>query len=213
MAYIGSRPADKALTGADIEDGTIQIADLAATGTKDATTFLRGDGAFATVSAGFTLGTQVSASGTSVEFTSIPSSARMIVINTDGLSHNAGGNDDMKVQIGDSGGYETTGYKATAVYLSTNTGEASPGGASYTDSFVFNYQPNGGNVIHSQMIFTCQDTTSNTWNFSNLASAYSAGYIQAGSGVKSLSGTLDRIKLFTNGGASWDAGTVNIMYI
>lgn len=162
---------------------------------------------------GFTLGTKVTASGTSVEFTSIPSSARMIVINTDGLSHNAGGNDDMKVQIGDSGGYETTGYKATAVYLSTNTGEASPGGASYTDSFVFNYQPNGGNVIHSQMIFTCQDTTSNTWNFSNRGSAYSAGYIQVGAGVKSLSGTLDRIKLFTNGGASWDAGTVNIMYI
>ena len=47
MAYIGSKPADKALTGADIEDGTIQIADLAATGTKDATTFLRGDGTFA----------------------------------------------------------------------------------------------------------------------------------------------------------------------
>lgn len=47
MAYIGSKPADKALTGADIEDGTVQIADLAATGTKDATTFLRGDGTFA----------------------------------------------------------------------------------------------------------------------------------------------------------------------
>jgi hypothetical protein len=47
MSYIGSKPADKALTGADIEDGTVQIADLAATGTKDATTFLRGDGTFA----------------------------------------------------------------------------------------------------------------------------------------------------------------------
>ena len=48
MSYIGSKPADKALTGADIEDGTVQIADLAATGTKDATTFLRGDGTFNT---------------------------------------------------------------------------------------------------------------------------------------------------------------------
>ena len=52
MAYIGSKPADKALTGADIEDGTIQIADLAATGTKDATTFLRGDGTFAEAGGG-----------------------------------------------------------------------------------------------------------------------------------------------------------------
>jgi len=47
MGYIGSKPADKALTSADIEDGTIQIADLSATGTKDATTFLRGDNTFA----------------------------------------------------------------------------------------------------------------------------------------------------------------------
>lgn len=47
MAYIGSKPADKALTSADIEDGTIALADLSATGTKDATTFLRGDNTFA----------------------------------------------------------------------------------------------------------------------------------------------------------------------
>ena len=47
MSYIGSKPTAVPLTGADIEDGTIQIADLSATGTKDATTFLRGDGTFA----------------------------------------------------------------------------------------------------------------------------------------------------------------------
>ena len=47
MAYIGATPTAVPLTGADIEDGTIQIADLSATGTKDATTFLRGDGTFA----------------------------------------------------------------------------------------------------------------------------------------------------------------------
>ena len=50
MSYIGSKPTAVPLTGADIEDGTIQIADLSATGTKDATTFLRGDGTFQTVS-------------------------------------------------------------------------------------------------------------------------------------------------------------------
>jgi len=54
MAYIGSKPADKALTSADIEDGTIALADLSATGTKDSTTFLRGDNTFSTISAGIT---------------------------------------------------------------------------------------------------------------------------------------------------------------
>ena len=48
MAYIGQAPTNVPLTSADIEDGTIALADLSATGTKDATTFLRGDNTFAT---------------------------------------------------------------------------------------------------------------------------------------------------------------------
>ena len=46
MAYIGKVPTAVPLSGADIEDGTIQLADLSATGTKDSTTFLRGDNTF-----------------------------------------------------------------------------------------------------------------------------------------------------------------------
>ena len=47
MAYIGKVPTAVPLTSADIQDGTIALADLSATGTKDATTFLRGDNTFA----------------------------------------------------------------------------------------------------------------------------------------------------------------------
>jgi hypothetical protein len=172
MPFIGNKPsavpltsadiADSIITSAKIVDGTIALADLSATGTKDATTFLRGDNSFATITAGFTLGTKVTASGTDVTFTGIPSTARMIVIGTDGLSFTGAGNPDLKLQLGDSGGIETTGYKATAVYLSTNSAEASPGGAGYTDTFVVNYQPSQSNVIHAQIILTCQDT--NTTN-------------------------------------------------
>jgi hypothetical protein len=52
MAYIGKVPTAVPLSGADIEDGTIQLADLSATGTKDATTFLRGDNTFAEAGGG-----------------------------------------------------------------------------------------------------------------------------------------------------------------
>ena len=31
MAYIGSRPADQVITGADIQDASVQLADLSAT--------------------------------------------------------------------------------------------------------------------------------------------------------------------------------------
>ena len=52
MAYIGKVPTAVPLTGADIQDGTVQLADLSATGTKDATTFLRGDNTFAEAGGG-----------------------------------------------------------------------------------------------------------------------------------------------------------------
>ena len=61
MGYVGYEPARKPLTSADITDsvvtsakivdGTIALADLSATGTKDSTTFLRGDNTFATAGA------------------------------------------------------------------------------------------------------------------------------------------------------------------
>jgi hypothetical protein len=62
MPFIGNKPASVPLTSADIADsiitsakivdGTIALVDLSATGTQDATTFLRGDNSFA--SAGIT---------------------------------------------------------------------------------------------------------------------------------------------------------------
>jgi hypothetical protein len=65
MGYLGYKPADKPLTSADITDsiitsakitdGTIALADLSATGTKDATTYLRGDNTFSTISGGITM--------------------------------------------------------------------------------------------------------------------------------------------------------------
>jgi hypothetical protein len=57
MPFIGNKPASVPLTSADIADsiitsakivdGTIALVDLSATGTQDATTFLRGDNTFA----------------------------------------------------------------------------------------------------------------------------------------------------------------------
>jgi len=52
MAFIGAKPTNVPLTSADIQDGTVGLADLSATGTKDATTFLRGDNTFASAGGG-----------------------------------------------------------------------------------------------------------------------------------------------------------------
>ena len=65
MPFIGNQPAKVPLTSADITDGiitsakiadsTIGLADLSATGTKNATTFLRGDNTWGAVSTSGTI--------------------------------------------------------------------------------------------------------------------------------------------------------------
>ena len=81
MGFVGRKPTNAPLVSSDlgtgivgstnIADGTITLDDLSATGTKDATTFLRGDNTFATPAGGTntpafeaTIGTQSIANNT-----------------------------------------------------------------------------------------------------------------------------------------------------
>ena len=68
MAFIGAKPTNVPLTSADIQDGTVSLADLSATGTKDATTFLRGDNTFAEAGGGTN----------TPNFSAVPSSSQTI---------------------------------------------------------------------------------------------------------------------------------------
>ena len=101
MPFIGNIPTAIPLTGADIEDGTIQIADLSATGTKDSTTFLRGDGTFAEAGGGKVLqvvqgstSTQVTTTSTtatdtglSASITPSSTSSKILVLVSQGIQH------------------------------------------------------------------------------------------------------------------------------
>tara|TARA_A100001015_G_scaffold296408_1_gene376654 strand:+ start:1229 stop:2113 length:885 start_codon:yes stop_codon:yes gene_type:complete len=202
--------ADGAITTAKLADSSVSLAKLTATGTKDATTFLRGDNTFATVSAGFTLDTAQTPTTNTASFTGIPSTARYIVLSISNLSFTGAGNTNFKVEIGDSGGLETTGYSNTVVYLSTNAGEASPGGTNYTDAFHFFYQPDQNNVWYGQIILSCLNPSTNTWVMQGNGATNS--YCQFSAGTKSLSGTLTQLAVKTVNGANFDNGTLNIMY-
>jgi len=65
-------PSDNTVTNAKIVDSTIQLAKLSATGTKDATTFLRGDNTFAEAGGGKVL--QVVQASTTTSYTTSSSS-------------------------------------------------------------------------------------------------------------------------------------------
>jgi len=152
------------------------------------------------------MGTAVaSTSGTSIDFTGIPAGVKKITINFVGVSSN--GTSRKIVQLGDSGGFENTGYLGA----STVVGTSSTGGYSATDGFVMNFFA-AADVAHGSMTINLVDSTSNTWA-SNHTLGLTTAFSVFGGGSKSLSATLTQIRITTqNGTDAFDAGSINIMY-
>ena len=149
-------------------------------------------------------GTAVSASGTSVDFTGIPSWVKRITVMFNGVSTN--GTSLIQVQLGDSGGFETTSYSGYYAWISTS----SVSGASSTTGFQFNSNSAGNNLAGNVVI--C-NLSGNIWTASLMVGSPGAGTSNTGGGVKELSATLDRIRITTvNGTDTFDAGTINILY-
>ena len=138
-----------------------------------------------------TLATAQNVSGTSVTFSSIPSWVKRITFI---LNNVVGGSGGFGLQLGDSGGLETTGYDAVSF--------GSGGSTTSTTNFVVR---NSGDADPFFGAFTVVNISGNTW----IATHAIRG--SAGSGVKTLSGTLDRVALIT-GGYTFTTGSVNIIY-
>jgi hypothetical protein len=151
-------------------------------------------------------GTAVAAtSGTSIDFTSIPSWVRRITVVFTSVS--TSGISPVQIQLGDSGGIETTGYTGTGVSIvSTNTLYI----ASYTSGAVL-IGVLATTVRSGSMVITNID--GNQWQFSSINANDDSGYLGWASAIKTLSATLDRVRLTTiNGTDTFDAGLVNIIY-
>jgi hypothetical protein len=148
-------------------------------------------------------GTAVTASGTSVDFTSIPSWVKRITVMFSGLS--VSGSSLVQVQLGDSGGIETTGYASVASAGTT-------GGNSTTGLVVYAV----GNAAYSlNGAVTIFNISGTAWvSSSTVATESGSGNSGSiGGGRKTLSDTLTQIRITTvNGTDTFDAGTINILY-
>lgn len=154
-----------------------------------------------------TSGTAVaSTSGTSIDFTGIPSWVKRITVMFDGTSTN--GSAIQMVQVG-SGSVTTTGYKFYGNALQNGAGA----GQTSTSGFLLD----GGNAffLYGSVILTLIST--NKWlavvngGGWNSGGAYYRSY--NGGGDISLSGALDRVRITTsNGTDTFNAGSINILY-
>jgi len=149
-----------------------------------------------------------STSGTSIDFTGIPSWVKRITVMFNGVSTN--GSSITILQLGDSGGVETTGYTATGGQIYNSAAATT----AYTTGFGF--ANNNADIVASGSI-TITNISGNIWICSGvLGSAVSGAptqLIMYATGTKELSATLDRIRITNiNGTDTFDAGSINILY-
>lgn len=151
---------------------------------------------------------QASTSGTSIEFTSIPSWVKRITVLFSGVSTDSTG--QQQIQLGDSGGYEITDYVGTGANNATG---ASPVVTNCTTGFALNSTSVAAQT--QQGIATICLVGSNTWVFSWVGARDNTVDLR-GAGTKTLSGTLTQIRVIGSATGSpsdnFDAGTINILY-
>lgn len=137
---------------------------------------------------------------TSYEYTGIPSWVKRITFIVSGITMNT--TTVMCVQIG-SGTYTTSGYLGASW-------PAAGGAAANSVGFGI-----AGNLAATDVIYgalTLFNITGNTW-VAGSQGAVNQANLAIGGGTVTIGGTLDRVRLTTSvGTATFDGGTINIMY-
>jgi hypothetical protein len=152
------------------------------------------------------LGTaQASTSGTSIDFTGIPSWVERITVMFNGVS--TSGTSSIQLQIGTSSGVVSTGYLSHSGFIQ---GSAVGSSLSTTGYVIVNGL--ASDVLYGPFVITT--TGSNVWNASgSFFRDASTDYSIISTGTITLGGTLDRVRITTvNGTDTFDAGSINILY-
>ena len=149
-----------------------------------------------------TSGTAVaSTSGTSIDFTSIPSWVKRITVLFNGVSTN--GTSNIQIQVGISTGVVTTGYTSGVGYRNGET--------TSTTGFVVGFM--AAATVSFSGVVTINSFGSNIWTSGGTMSRNDGFANLSGGFVSNIGGTLDRIRITTvNGTDTFDAGSINILY-
>lgn len=151
-----------------------------------------------------------STSGTSIDFTGIPSWVKRITVMLQGVSTN--GANDVQIQLGTSSGFTTSGY------LGASNSTAGTGAATSNFTTGIGIRAGGASaaaaIRHGSVIIS--NISGNAW-----VAQGAVGYsdtntmVSTGSSI-SLAATLDRLRIIGSATGSpsdtFDAGTINILY-
>lgn len=143
-------------------------------------------------------------SGTSINFTGIPSWVKRITISFAGVF--LSGSANRLIQIG-SGSYTTSGYTCQASYNGGGTGSNT-----YTTGFGFWGDGSSSFGTSGLVVLTLLNSSTNLWVASGSLGCYGNVSVTS-NGFVTLSGVLDRFRVnTTNGTDTFTAGSINILY-
>ena len=148
-----------------------------------------------------TLGTAVaSTSGTSIDFTGIPSWVKRVTVMLNGVS--TSGTSFVMIQLG-STTFTTSGYAGTCGNNAANT--------AFSSGFVVSINSGASDSRHGSIQLL--NHSGNTWSCAGTTGIITGNEPSSSAGTVTLSGTLDRVRITTvNGTDTFDAGSINIMY-
>jgi hypothetical protein len=154
-----------------------------------------------------TQGTAVaSTSGTSINFTGIPSWVKRVTVMFNGVSTN--GTSPVVIRFGISSGFVATGYTSSVGRMDSGGGT---GSQFNTTGFIVVGAGTSTTTINGN--HTSTNITGNAWTGSSVVNYFAGAFTSFGGGAITLSGTLDRVRITTvNGTDTFDAGSINIMY-
>jgi len=146
-----------------------------------------------------------STSGTSIDFTGIPSWVKRVTIMLANVSTT--GTVPITFRLGTSGGIVATGYAGSQGYVggtpaSTNM---STGFELYNDTAAVTYS--------GQIVLTLVDLATNTWCASGVIGVTTQAYMRYIGGYIALSGALTQLRMTTTTASpTFDSGLINILY-
>lgn len=146
----------------------------------------------------------VTLSGSSVDFTGIPSTARRVTVMGNVVSTN--GTSSPLIQLGDAGGIETSGYAGAIGFVGAGSSNALSAGVTLITTMAATI------TLNFTVTFNLIDATTNLWSFSGMMSRTDTAVLYFVSGNKSLSETLTQVRLTTNSANTFDAGTASVSW-
>ena len=157
-------------------------------------------------SGAFVRATVQTASGSSVDFTGIPSWVKRVTVTMTDISFAAAG--AARLRLGTSGGIVTTGYIGTLINISTARVGATALSSSPEGIAAIATAAAASSVIGQ---FVIVNVTGNTWQSNGFVMRIGDSSMTLSSAYIDLSGTLDRLSLAATT-STFDGGTINILY-